>query len=216
MTTKATRDVINLGSSTDRPIIDGVNIDGDNGPNFTIDGTTIGAGLPGSATFSIATIAAGGTLTFGAGSSMIITDTPLTVVGTLNANYADLAEYYESDEQYEPGTVVSINVDGDSEITASKGDLDNDVLGVVSTNPAYVLNAGSDGLYLPIAQIGRVPCLVHGPVKKGDRIVPCCVGHAQAVSNSVSSRDKMIIGRALESNDAQGVKLVEITINTLK
>ena len=145
MTTKATRDVLNLGSATGRPIIDGVNIDGDNGPDFTIDGTTIGGSLPGAATFSIAAIAAGGTLTFGAGSSMIITDTPLTVVGTLQANYADLAEYYEADEQYDPGTVVSINVDGDTEITASKGDLDNDVLGVVSTNPAYVLNAGSDG-----------------------------------------------------------------------
>ena len=112
--------------------------------------------------------------------------------------------------------MVRINVDGDSEITASKGDLDNQVLGVISTNPAYVLNAGSDGLYLPVAQIGRVPCLVHGPVKKGDRIVPCCVGHAQAVSNSVSSKAKMVIGRALETNDDAGVKLVEIVINTLK
>ncbi len=216
MTTKATRDVINLGSAaaTDRNIVDGIIVEGDGGANFAIDGTTIGSVLPADGTFL--NISVNTSLTFDAGSTMIITDTPLMVIGTLNAKYADLAEYYESDEEYDPGTVVRINVDGDSEITASKGDLDNHILGVVSTNPAYALNAGNDGLYLPIAQMGRVPCLVHGPVKKGDRIVPCCVGHAQAVRNSVSFKDKMIIGRALETNDDAGVKLVEIVINTLK
>jgi len=217
MTTKATRDVINLGSSaiSDRPIVDGIAIEGDGTANFKIDGTTIGDVLPANGTF-ITMLANTVTIGNGGGGTLDVSAGPLTVLGTLNAKYADLAEYYESDKQYDPGTVVRLNIDGDSEITSSKGDLDPHILGVVSTNPAYVLNAGNDGLYLPVAQIGRVPCLVHGPVKFGDRIVPCCVGHAQAVSNSASSKDKMIVGRALETNGDAGVKLVEIVINTLK
>ena len=80
---------------------------------------------------------------------------------------ADLAEKYEADDVYEPGTVVVFG--GDKEITVSSEYCDSRIAGVVSTNPAYTMNNESDGL--AIALTGKVPCKVVGAVKKGDILV---------------------------------------------
>ena len=86
---------------------------------------------------------------------------------SVTAQYADLAEIYRSDRNYIPGTVVVFG--GTSEVTVSLTSHDTKVAGVVSTNPAYLMNDREDGS--AVALQGRVPCRVLGPVVKGDRVV---------------------------------------------
>ena len=95
-----------------------------------------------------------------------------TIYGhTVEATYADLAERYEADAEYEPGTVVVF--DGDKEITTTDVEADYKVAGVISTDPGLKMNsnAGEDSTHPYVALKGRVPCKIIGPVKKGDLIV---------------------------------------------
>lgn len=91
-----------------------------------------------------------------------------------SAQYADLAEKYVADEDYEIGTVVSIG--GNAEVTAA---LDGDrAIGVVSNNPAYMMNSElANGTY--IALKGRVPVNIIGDVKKGSKLVAASKGKAK-------------------------------------
>lgn len=99
----------------------------------------------------------------------------VTFSGTATtANYADLAELYLSDYAYEAGTVVRVG--GEFEVTATDGDHNHSVLGVVSAFPAYLMNNQLEN-GLPIALKGRVPVKVGGTVKKGDRLVGAPEGH---------------------------------------
>ena len=94
------------------------------------------------------------------------------------ANYADLAEKYTTDVEYAPGTVVMVG--GDQEVTAVTGP-DCWVLGVISTNPAHLMNAAANGQ--PIALTGRVPVKLNVAVNKGDAIYPDVDGGATTASN---------------------------------
>lgn len=125
-------------------------------------------------------------------------------VGTATAaNYADLAEKYLADAEYEVGTVVAVG--GEKEVTASKwGDR---AIGAVSANPAYLMNFELEG-GTPIALKGRVPVKVTGSVKKGQRMV--AGNNGTAVAAVPHANDVFAI--ALESNDDTGVKLVECLI----
>ena len=120
-----------------------------------------------------------------------------------SANYADLAEKYLADQEYAPGTVVSVG--GEKEVTASKtGDI---VLGVVSTNPAYMMNSELvGGTY--IALKGRVPVKVTGPVHKGN---PLIAGNDGC---GVASMDptRRAFAIALETNLDPGVKTIEAAV----
>jgi hypothetical protein len=95
-----------------------------------------------------------------------------------SAQYADLAEKYLADAEYEPGTVVVFG--GGKEITVTDMYADNRVAGVVSTDPAYLMNSLSEGL--PIALRGKVPVKVVGAVRKGDLLVTStCPGYAESL-----------------------------------
>jgi len=87
------------------------------------------------------------------------------------ARYADLAERYEADAVYVPGTVVIVG--GEKEITVTRMAANPAVAGVISKTPAYMMNseAGSDETHPYVALKGRVPCKVYGPVTKGDLLV---------------------------------------------
>lgn len=87
------------------------------------------------------------------------------------ARYADLAERYESDEVYAPGTVVIVG--GPKEITTTNVAANTAVAGVISKFPAYMMNseAGNDATHPYVALKGRVLCKVYGPVTKGDMLV---------------------------------------------
>ena len=135
-------------------------------------------------------------------------DWSLTAGSQLRATYADLAEYYEADQQYEPGTVLEFG--GDKEVTLAE-DGTSRVAGVVSTNPAYAMNANCQGISVAIALQGRVPTKVRGTIHKGDMMVSGGNGFARP-----SSAPQMgtVIGKALENFDGiEGV--IEIAVGRL-
>jgi hypothetical protein len=118
------------------------------------------------------------------------------------ARYADLAEKYLADKEYEPGTVVCICQHGDHEVEASSAG--KRALGVVSTNPAFMMNKDLEGGTY-IALKGRVPVKVYGRVKKGDELI------AGNEGNAIAGEGK-VFAIALESNDNPSVKLVEAVV----
>tara|TARA_B100000902_G_scaffold305038_1_gene293394 strand:+ start:4351 stop:8451 length:4101 start_codon:yes stop_codon:yes gene_type:complete len=125
-----------------------------------------------------------------------------------SAKYADLAEKYDADEELEAGTVVCFG--GDAEVTACGTANDHRVAGVISTDPAYMMNSDGEGQY--VALTGRVPCKVTGPVAKGDIMVSSDVkGHAKADNNAQAGR---IIGKAVGSN-AEGEGVIEVLVNMM-
>ena len=127
-----------------------------------------------------------------------------------SALYADLAERYEADDVYEPGTVLVIG--GDKEVTTTAIYADTRVAGIVSTNPAYMMNseAGTDETHPYIALKGRVPCKVLGPVIKGDLLVTSGTpGHAQAWSSRAP--EGSVIAKALENN-LEGFGIIEVLV----
>jgi len=127
---------------------------------------------------------------------------------SVQAQYADLAENYVADKNYVPGTVVVFG--GDAEITATTTDHDPRVAGVISTDPAYLMNAASDGL--PVALTGRVPCMVLGPVDKGDRLVTSKMsGVAQRLVDSRYTPG-CIFAKSLEKIERSEVKLIEVAV----
>ena len=114
-----------------------------------------------------------------------------------SAQYADLAEKYTADAAYAPGTVLVFG--GTAEVTVNAVEGDTKVAGVVSTNPSYIMNSGLTGEHVAtVALTGRVPTMVHGPVRKGDLMVAAGLGRAQA---SADPKVGSVIGKALEDFD---------------
>lgn len=129
-----------------------------------------------------------------------------------SAEYADLAERYEADAEYEAGTVVRLG--GTHEITQTMQAHDSDVFGIVSTSPGFEMNAGAgtDATHPFVALAGRVPCKVIGKVVKGQRIVSSATpGHAMAIATP-ADQCYAIIGRALESKDTDEAGTIEVVV----
>jgi hypothetical protein len=134
-----------------------------------------------------------------------------------SAKFADLAEKYIADNEYETGTVVKVG--GDAEVTL--GTLGSRAFGVVSGAPAYLMNKDLEN-GTPIALKGRVPVKVFGPVSKGDRLISC--NHGAAISCEVDipgfintqdadiSYDNLVFAIALESSSDNETKLIEAII----
>jgi hypothetical protein len=126
---------------------------------------------------------------------------------SVNANYADLAEKYVADAEYAPGTVLMFG--GDKEVTQCVHDMCSRVAGVVSTNPAYLMNSGLEGEYtVELALTGRVPTRVRGPILKGDLIVSAGDGHARAEG---LPQVGTVIGKALEDFDGDS-GVIEVVV----
>ena len=126
---------------------------------------------------------------------------------SVNANYADLAEKYVADAEYAPGTVLMFG--GDKEVTQCVHDMCSRVAGVVSTNPAYLMNSGLEGEHtVELALTGRVPTKVRGPIRKGDLIVSAGDGHARA---ETSPQVGTVIGKALEDFDGDA-GVIEVVV----
>ncbi len=126
------------------------------------------------------------------------------------AQYADLAEKYEADSEYEPGTVVVFG--GEKEVTACDSQGSQAVVGVISTDPAYMMNSEAEGQY--VALTGRVPCKVTGPVAKGDLLV-CSAesGHAEANNDAKAGS---ILGKAIGENpDGNGPGIIEVLVSLM-
>jgi hypothetical protein len=124
------------------------------------------------------------------------------------ARYADLAEKYDADDVYDPGTVVVFG--GAREITVTNIEEDTRVAGVISTNPAYLMNVESEGL--AVALRGKVPCKVIGPVRKGDILVSSTTSGCAMASNSNNPLAASIIGKSLEDKFDSDFGIVMIVV----
>ena len=130
---------------------------------------------------------------------------------SVQAQYADLAERFEADNEYLAGTVVELG--GEKEITKVKDALSNKVFGVVSSKAAYLMNAtaGSNKTHPPVAVSGRVPVNVIGKVKKGDRLVSAGNGLARA-GNDSELTPWNVIGRALIDKNTENEGVIEAIV----
>ncbi len=137
----------------------------------------------------------------------------LGVGSTLQATYADLAERFEADSAYEPGTVVELG--GEKEITAVKEDASENVFGVISNTAGYLMNAkaGDDITHPAIAMTGRVKVKVLGKISKGDRLISAGSGYARSAKKGESTPFNTI-GRALEEKitDGTGKVLAAVSV----
>jgi hypothetical protein len=133
----------------------------------------------------------------------------LTTGSTLQATYADLAEYYTSDTTYLPGTVLIFG--GSAETTTTDIFGDTRLAGVVTTNPAYVMNTGlATTPKVCIALQGRVPCKVIGKVRKGDLLTTAGTpGFAIRTTNPLVGA---IVGKALQNKDTLEAGIIEVSV----
>ena len=194
--------------------------------NGTIKATSIEAATAGNVTGNLSgnvtssgantmgTLTMGGTFT----SKAILPDTTTTYdIGSTtkkyntvfakatSAQYADLAEIYESDAEYEVGTVVIFG--GEKEITVSSMGADTRVAGVISENPAYLMNSEATGQ--AVALQGKVPCKVVGTINKGDMLVT----HSQHPGVARKTNDPKVgtvIGKALEEYNSTEIGTINI------
>ena len=153
-----------------------------------------------------------GTRNLGASLTKFATVYATTFSGTsTQAQYADVAERFHADDVYAPGTVVALG--GVNEITKVAEDASEDVFGVVSEQPAHLMNAGAgtDETHPGIALQGRVPVQVVGKVNKGDRLISAGNGLSRAGSrNEITPFN--VIGRALTTKADDGVGIVEAVV----
>jgi len=131
-----------------------------------------------------------------------------------SAQYADVAELYVADKEYAPGTVLDFG--GTNEVTASSSSHSVSIAGVVSTNPAYIMNSTQTGTHLvQLALLGRVPCCVVGSIQKGDRLVSSGIpGVAQRLSAD-QYNPGCIIGKALENYNSNDIGTIEVVVGRL-
>lgn len=150
--------------------------------------------------------------------------TPFTIAcrdldGNLNAVYfqgtatsslfADLAEKYLADRNYEPGTVLEFG--GSAEVTVAQ-DETRRIAGVVSSNPGFIMNNGLTGNHVAVVALqGRVPCKVRGTIRKGDMLVSGGDGYARPAQSPALGT---VIGKALQDFDgASGI--IEVVVGRL-
>ena len=190
-----------------------------------ITGTTGAVAIPGALTVT-STTALNGVVTLGANmlpSGNVTIELGSTTLryanvwaatvrgGSLTAQYADLAERFETDTAYPAGTVVSLG--GAKEITAAADDLSDEVFGVISTRAGFMMNdaAGNDATHPPVAMSGRVPVRVIGTVRRGDRLVSAGNGLARSALKSEMTAFN-VIGRALENKNTQDEGTIEAVV----
>lgn len=163
---------------------------------------TVGTG----STFTTRSLNAGSTSTTG----IVTGNWSLSPGSQLKSTYADLAEYYTSDVEYEPGTIVSIDLSDDHDVSISTMSNDTAVAGIVTTNPAYVMNSELKGTKVCVALAGRVPCKAVGPISKGDLLVTSKIpGHAKVCSNYGIGT---LVGKALNSLGDGETGIIEVMV----
>jgi hypothetical protein len=123
--------------------------------------------------------------------------------------YADLAENYLADDHYEPGTVLIFG--GKNEVTVTSIKSNRRVAGVVSTEPAHLMNSALEGDHVvALALQGRVPCKVLGRVNKGDMLVTSAVPGYAIVDND--PKVGTVIGKAVTNKNDDSKGWVEIVV----
>lgn len=185
------------GTALTRSIAAGTNISITNGDGVSGNPTITGSSSP-----SVDYIVKTGTN--GSGDIGQSANRFAVIYGTsTSARYADLAERYTTDQEYETGTVIVVSLDSGAEGTASFKYAQR-VLGVVSAKPAFIMNDEAEGQALALR--GRVPVKVAGPINKGQPLV------ANQDGRAISGDHPNSFAIALETNLDPNVKLVECVI----
>ena len=118
------------------------------------------------------------------------------------AQFADLAEKYTTAEELAPGTAVAVRFDDVAEVGPASSS--SFAIGVVSTDPALMMNSAAEGQYIGLK--GRLPVRVKGPVNKGQAIYAWEDGVCSTIATTA------LIGIALESSDDESEKLIETVL----
>ena len=212
----------NLGSATLTATIvaNSVALGTDTTGNYVGAGATSGNGISGSVSSE------GGTFTVSSnatnantGSTIVFRDSSgnfsagLITATTTAARYADLAERYTADADYEPGTVLVFG--GEAEVTQTTSKYDRRIAGIVSTDPAFLMNESlEDGV--SVGLVGRLPCKVVGEVRKGDLMVSSdTAGHAEAWRDESNPPAGSVIGKALENKTGAGADVIEVVVGRI-
>jgi hypothetical protein len=185
-------------------------------PNITSVGTLTALTVTGN-------ITGGNLITAGLASVSSITKTGTNAVGNIgqtdnrfnnvfarasSASYADLAEIYLTDSDYPAGTVVVFG--GTKEVTQSVEYADSKLAGVISTDPAFVMNDDAPGQ--PIALQGRVPCSVVGNIAPGDLITTSNVPGVATRLDPNDWRPGTVLGKALTSYNSDVPGVIEVVV----
>jgi hypothetical protein len=186
--------------------------------SYVQQGTTSGNGLSGSVNTEAGTFTVTSNATnLNTASTIVFRDasgnfSAGVMTGTATAaRYADLAERYAADQEYPVGTVVVFG--GDKEITTTNAKMDTAVAGVISANPAFMMNseAGDNATHPYVALAGRVPCRVAGKIKKGNILVTSGIpGVAVAAVGDIKVGS--MIGKALEDYDSDHIGTIEVAV----
>ena len=188
--------IINTGSSQIQELPSGQNLDLTGSNISNVYAVTINSGG------GTSIINGGANATGNIGSLSSYFNTVYATAST--ALYADLAENYLADAEYSPGTVVVFG--GEKEITVTTETADERVAGVISTNPAYLMNSGEPGL--PVALRGKVPVRVVGPVTKGDSLVTSTIPGVAFSVGRERVYGQAVFAKSLESNNTDNEKVI--------
>ena len=184
------------------------------GGNATVNGlavntsATISAtlGVTGTATFT--TVRTGNVIPSTANASTLGNSTTwysAVYATAVQSFYADLAEKYIADQIYDPGTVVIFG--GTEEITTTDKLGDTRVAGVISTDPAYLMNMTSTGL--PVALRGKVPVKIVGQVSKGDLLITSDTpGHGTSVGFRTDYASNAVFAKSLVDDRSYDARVI--------
>ena len=182
-----------------------------------ITGVTAGTYLTGGGSSGAITINADATTTNTAGKLVARDGSGNFAAGTITATatqaqYADLAENYVADADLEPGTVVVFG--GNNEVTESSELQDTKVAGVISTDPAHLMNSECTGEHVvAVALRGRIPVKVIGVVQKGDVLITSDVpGHAMTSPSPHTVSASQMIGKAITGKTDSGNGVIEALV----
>ena len=135
--------------------------------------------------------------------------------GAFTGGGADFAELIPSDGGLEPGDVVCMGSEG--ALTPCSTVLDPTVVGVYSTEPAFLAGGNSDGSSVgtvPVAMMGLLPVKAsaeNGAIQIGDPLVSASLpGHAMRCEG-VETCFGRVIGKALEPLEA-GTGLIQMLV----
>jgi hypothetical protein len=210
------------------PSLAQVNVTGDLSVSGTILGGNVNSTAITSGTSNVRVVSSGGNVSVAVAGNGIVSFTSAGIINNMgngvgnignatgyfntvfaqstSAQYADLAEKYTADADYEPGTVVMFG--GSAEVTLCANDACSRVAGVISTNPSYRMNDGLISEHTAmVALTGRVPTQVTGTVRKGDLMVSAGNGVARAEANPAIGT---VIGKALA--DSEGDAVIEVVV----
>ena len=128
------------------------------------------------------------------------------------AQYADLAERYATDMPLESGDVVILG--GSKEITKCTEELDHRAFGVVSENPAFLMNkdAGNNDSHPMIALKGRARVKVIGVGRAGDRIVSSHIPGVARVAQLNECTAFNVLGRLISDKYNALLELTECVV----